>query len=42
MFVETKTLAPDFTLTDLNLQSISLSDYRYKKNVVLIFNRGFM
>ena len=34
--------APDFTLTDTQDQSITLSDYRGQKNVILVFNRGFM
>ena len=33
--------APDFTLKDTTGQPVSLSDYRYSKNVVLVFNRGF-
>jgi peroxiredoxin len=33
--------APDFTLADYTGQPVSLSDYRYQKNVVLVFNRGF-
>jgi len=33
--------APDFTLTDARGQTIHLADYRGKKHVVLIFNRGF-
>jgi peroxiredoxin len=34
--------APDFTLTDTNGQSITLSDFQGGWNVVLVFNRGFM
>jgi peroxiredoxin len=33
--------APNFTLNDYNGQPVSLSDYKYQKNVVLVFNRGF-
>ena len=33
--------APDFTLEDYTGQPVSLSDYLYNKNVVLVFNRGF-
>jgi peroxiredoxin len=36
------TEAPDFTLVDTQGKSVSLSDYRGKKHVVLVFNRGFM
>ena len=36
------TLAPDFTLNNTQGQSVTLSDYRGDKHVVLVFNRGFM
>jgi peroxiredoxin len=32
--------APDFTLQNHDGKNISLSDYRGKKNVVLVFYRG--
>lgn len=32
---------PDFTLEDAEGKNISLSDYRGKKNVVLVFYRGY-
>jgi len=32
--------APDFTLEDIDGKRISLSDFRGKKNVVLVFYRG--
>ena len=34
--------APDFTLPDFNGDDVTLSDFYGKKNVVLVFNRGFM
>lgn len=33
--------APDFVLEDMDGKRISLSDFRGKKNVVLVFNRGY-
>jgi peroxiredoxin len=33
--------APDFVLNDLNDQPVRLSGFNDKKNVVLVFNRGF-
>lgn len=32
--------APDFALTNMDGKQVSLSDYRGKKNVVLVFYRG--
>jgi peroxiredoxin len=39
--IKTASLAPDFTATDSEGKTLRLSDYRSKKNVVLVFNRGF-
>jgi peroxiredoxin len=39
--IEFNTIAPDFALKDFNDRLVRLSDYRGKKNVVLVFNRGF-
>ena len=33
--------APDFQLKTFNGDQISLSDYHGKKNVLMVFNRGF-
>jgi peroxiredoxin len=33
--------AADFSLTDTTGRTVCLSDYRKKKNVFLVFNRGF-
>jgi peroxiredoxin len=33
--------APNFTLTDFTGREISLADFQGKKNVLLVFNRGF-
>jgi peroxiredoxin len=33
--------APDFSATDSEGRLIKLSDYKGKKNVVVVFNRGF-
>ena len=40
--VELNQPAPDFSLTDANGQQVSLSDFKNKRNVLLVFNRGFM
>jgi peroxiredoxin len=34
-------VAPEFTTTDSEGRTIRLSDYRGKRHVVLVFNRGF-
>lgn len=33
--------APDFEIEDFKGQTVKLSDYRHKKNVILVLNRGF-
>jgi peroxiredoxin len=40
--IELSQTAPDFELEDFNAQKVRLSDFRDRKNVVLVFNRGFM
>jgi peroxiredoxin len=35
-------IAPDFTAQDSEGRTVRLSDYRLKKNVMLVFNRGFI
>jgi len=35
-------IAPNFTINDITGTDIRLSEYKNKKNVLLIFNRGFM
>ncbi|MBN2205599.1 MAG: redoxin domain-containing protein [Thermoleophilia bacterium] len=34
-------IAPEFTLPDFSGRSVSPSDYRGRKNVLLVFNRTF-
>jgi peroxiredoxin len=34
-------LAPDFSVEDSDGRTIRLADFKGKKNVVLVFNRGF-
>ncbi|MFA5316853.1 MAG: hypothetical protein WC369_05465 [Dehalococcoidales bacterium] len=34
-------IAPDFSAIDTEGSKIKLSEYRGKKNVMLVFNRGF-
>lgn len=39
--VELNVQAPDFTLNDFNGKSVSLSGFTTRKNVIVVFNRGF-
>jgi cytochrome oxidase Cu insertion factor (SCO1/SenC/PrrC family) len=39
--VKTGQAAPDFTLQDADGKAITLSDFRGKKTVVLVFYRGY-
>ncbi len=34
-------IAPDFSAIDTEVRTIRLSEYKGKKNVMLVFNRGF-
>jgi peroxiredoxin len=34
-------IAPEFSLPDFSGNLVGLSDYRGRKNVLLVFNRGF-
>ncbi len=34
--------APEFSLYDFNGKNVSLSDFRGQKNVLVVFNRGFV
>jgi len=40
--VQVDIAAPDFVLNDFRGKVISLSDFKNRKNVLLIFNRGFL
>ena len=39
--IELNTPAPNFRISDFQDQTIKLSDYLGKQNVLLVFNRGF-
>jgi peroxiredoxin len=39
--VAINTTAPDFTLDNYSGEPVSLSNFRDKSNVLLVFNRGF-
>jgi len=40
--VQVNEKAPDFVLNDFRGKEVSLSAYRNRKNVLLVFNRGFL
>ncbi len=40
--VELNTEAPDFRLADFTGKEFRLSDYRDKKHILLVLNRGFV
>ncbi len=40
--VEMNTPAPEFALEDFRGQCVRLSDYRGRRHVFLVFNRGFV
>jgi peroxiredoxin len=40
--VSLNTQAPDFALQNFQGETVRLSDYRGKSNVLLVFNRGFV
>jgi peroxiredoxin len=40
--VEINALAPAFALPDFSGNRVSLSDFNGKKNVLVVFNRGFI
>jgi peroxiredoxin len=39
--IEIDAPAPDFELADFSGRPVRLSDYRDRRHVVLVFNRGF-
>jgi len=40
--IQLNTSAPDFTLSDHQGKSISLSDFHGLNHILLVFNRGFL
>lgn len=40
--VELNAAAPEFEMLDWNDDTMRLSDYRDRRHVVLVFNRGFV
>lgn len=39
--VEINTPAPDFTMQDFRGETVQLSEFRNKMNILLVFNRTF-
>jgi peroxiredoxin len=39
---QTALMAPDFSANDSEGRQVKLSDYKGKKNIMLVFNRGFL
>jgi len=42
MSVQINQQAPNFTLNDLQGKPVSLSDFKDRQSVLLVFNRGFL
>jgi len=40
--VNLNTPAPDFSLKNFTGRNLALSDFKNEKNVLLVFNRGFV
>jgi hypothetical protein len=40
--IEIDAPAPDFELADFSGRSVRLADYRERRHIVLVFNRGFV
>ena len=40
--ISINTQAPEFTSQDIDGNAVSLSNFANKKNVMLVFNRGFI
>ena len=40
--VDLNVIAPDFSLEAWDGKAVNLSDFKIEKNVMLVFNRGFV
>lgn len=40
--IEVNKIAPDFEINDFQGNKFKLSDFREKKNVLIVLNRGFV